>query len=183
MHTVKHTALCYIHKKNGGIIMFVFSVKGSKLKKIGAVALAAVFVTLGAIYYVNKDADKPVAKIGEYSMKASTPEERKAFFTQFGWEIDEEPCEIKEVVIPQEFDDVYTKYNTIQKNQGLDLEQYKGARAKLWSYKITNYQSDAEVRGNILVFDGTVIGGDVSSTALDGFMHGFEKSSEQPTTS
>lgn len=166
--------------------MFVFSVKGSKLKKIGAIMLAAVFVTLGAVYYVGKTSDKPVSKVGSYSMKASNAQERNAFFSQFGWEISEEPNEIKEVVIPEEFDEVYTKYNEIQKQQGLDLEKYKGAKAKLWSYIITNYpqngETNSEVHGNILVLDGTVIGGDISSTALDGFMHGFLKESGESLT-
>lgn len=166
--------------------MFVFSVKGSKLKKIGAIMLAAVFVTLGAVYYVGKTSDKPVSKVGTYSMKASNEQERKAFFSQFGWEISEEPIEIKEVVIPEEFDDVYTNYNEIQKQQGLDLEKYKGAKAKLWSYDITNYpksaEDNSEIHGNILVLDGTVIGGDISSTALDGFMHGFLSQSGESLT-
>ena len=34
---------------------------------------------------------------------------------------------------------------------------------------------DGVIRANILVYDGRVIGGDVCSVELDGFMHGFEK--------
>lgn len=157
--------------------MFVVSVKSSKLKSLGIVALAAVIVTIGAVYYVGKNADKPAANLNGIVMKASDSMERSAFFSQFGWQINEEPCEVKEVIIPSEFDDVYTKYNEIQKEQGLDLEKYKGARVKMWSYEILNYpgyeKSGGVIRGNILVLDGIVIGGDVSSTELGGFMHGF----------
>ncbi len=157
--------------------MFIVSVKSSKLKSAAIIMLAVVFVTIGAVYFVSRNADKPASKQGSMIMKASTAEERTAFFSQFGWEINEDPCEVKEVVIPTEFDDVYTEYNAIQKEQGLDLEKYKGARVKLWSYEIKNYpgyeNSNGVIRGNILVYEGTVIGGDVSSTELSGFMHTF----------
>ncbi|MCM1363484.1 MAG: DUF4830 domain-containing protein [Faecalibacterium sp.] len=139
--------------------------------------LAVVFATIGAVYFVSKNADKPVSKQGSIILKAATAEERVAFFSQFGWEINEDPCEVKEVVIPSEFDDVYTSYNAIQKEQGLDLEKYKGARVKLWSYEIKNYpgyeNSSGIIRGNILVYEGVIIGGDVSSVELNGFMHTF----------
>ena len=159
--------------------MFVISVKSKKLKSVGIITLALVIVTLGAVYYVSQNNDRPVASLNGIVMKASDSAERSAFFSQFGWQINEEPEEVKEVIIPSEFDDVYTKYNEIQKEQGLDLEKYKGARVKLWSYEILNYpgyeNSGGVIRGNILVFDGVVIGGDVSSTELGGFMHTFEK--------
>ena len=35
--------------------------------------------------------------------------------------------------------------------------------------------TDGSIRANLLVYDGVVIGGDVCSVALDGFMHGFER--------
>ena len=154
--------------------MFVISVKKNKLQSLGIIALAAVFVTIGAVYFVSKEADKPTSNVGGIVMKAATSEERIAFFSQFGWEISEEPCEVKEVVIPTEFDDVYTKYNELQKEQKLDLEKYKGARVKLWSYEVENYpgyeNSKGVIRGNIFVFNGVIIACDISSTELDGFM-------------
>lgn len=157
--------------------MFVISVKSSKLKSICIIAFVAVFVTIGALYFVSKENAKPAAKVGAVSLKAENAQERAAFFSQFGWEISEEPCEVKEVVIPNEFDEVYTKYNEIQKQQGLDLTEYKGARVKMWSYEIKNYpeheNSDTVIKGNILVFEGVVVACDISSTELNGFMKGL----------
>lgn len=157
--------------------MFVISVKSKKLKSYSLIALVAVFVTLGALYYVSLENNIPVSNIGGIVMKAETAEERISFFSQFGYKINAEPCEVKEVVIPTEFDDVYENYNEIQKSQNLDLEKYKGARVKMWSYEILNYpgyeNSDGVIRGNILVFDGVVIAADISSTELGGFMKGL----------
>lgn len=157
--------------------MFIVSIKGSKLKKIIAVGLVAVFAVIGGIISVSNEKSKPVSAIGGVSLKAGTSEERAAFFSQFGWQVNETPIEIKEVVIPTEFDETYTKYNEIQKSQSLDLERYKGVRVKHFTYEILNYpgySSDCGlIHGNILVYDNTVIGGDVCSVELGGFMHTF----------
>lgn len=157
--------------------MFVLSIKSDKLKKFLALCLVSVLAVIGGIIYVSKTEALPAANIGGVVMKAGSAEERTAFFSQFGWEITQDPLEVKEVVIPTEFDETYTQYNEIQKSQGLDLEPYKGVRVKSWCYEIKNYpgyeNSDGLIHGNILVYNGLVIGGDVSSVELDGFMHGF----------
>jgi len=101
---------------------------------------------------------------------------RLEFIRSFGWEVEEEPIEIIEVIIPQEFDAVYKEYNLMQQAQGYDLERYAGRRAKRFSYRVINYPGNPkEVRINLLVRDNRVIGGDVSSMDHTGFMHGFAK--------
>ena len=60
------------------------------------------------------------------------------------------------------------------RQQGCDLSKYAGKRCKRYTYVIENYPGQAEgVRANILVYKNKVIGGDVCSVELDGFMHGF----------
>ncbi len=159
--------------------MFVVSIKSDKLKVILIFCLVAALAVIGGLTYVSMTEVAPAAKIGGVVMKADSAEERIAFFSQFGWEITEEPTSVKEILIPTEFDDTYTQYNEIQKNQGLDLEPFKGVRVKQWCYEIRNYpgyeNSDGLIQGTILVYDGVVVGGDVCSLELDGFMHGFAK--------
>ena len=54
--------------------------------------------------------------------------------------------------IPEEFDEVYDSYNQIQQAQGLDLAPYKGKRATLYTYEITNHPSGEQgVTANLLV--------------------------------
>lgn len=162
--------------------MFVVSLKSDKVIKIAIALMLVTVMTVGAIISVSKQKALPVNNIGGIVMRAETAEERIAFFSQFGWEISEDPVEVKEVIIPEEFDDTYTEYNNIQNQQNLDLEKYKGARVKMWSYEIKNYPGKENtndiIRGNILVYEGTVIGGDICSNELDGFMHGFDKPTE-----
>ena len=156
--------------------MFVISLNSEKLKKYFIIALACALTTIGGIISVSSEST-PAANVGGVNMRASTADERVAFFSQFGYEISDDPLEVKEVVIPAEFDETYEKYNEIQKSQGLDLSKYKGKRVKMWSYAIKNYPgyetTDGTIRGNILVYEGVVVGGDISNIELDGFMRSF----------
>ena len=100
----------------------------------------------------------------------------KEFIESFGWEVSQKPVEIKEIFIPKSFDAVYDRYNEeIQLPGGYDLRRYAGQKAVLYCYEVLNYPSDDAVFANVLVCDGTVIGGDICSSRLDGFMHGFSK--------
>ena len=47
----------------------------------------------------------------------------------------------------------------------------------LYTYSVKNYPGyEGEVHVNLLVYKNTVIGGDVCSADVNGFVHGFEKS-------
>lgn len=153
--------------------MFVYSIK-SKHVKVLLLLLFVVF-TVVSLFILSRDSAQ-TGKGDNISLKASTHEERMAFLSQFGWEIQEDPVEVREVIIPEEFDDTYTAYNEIQKNQGFDLTVYAGVRVKRWTYTVKNYtgyENKECIHANILVYDGLVVGGDICSVELDGFMHGF----------
>jgi len=154
--------------------MFVYSIKSKHVKV--ALLLIFVVVTVISLFILSRDSAQ-TGKGDNVTIKASTHQERMAFLSQFGWEIDEEPVEVREVIIPEEFDDTYTAYNEIQKNQGFDLTVYAGMRVKRWTYTVKNYtgyENKECIHANILVYDGLVVGGDVCSVELDGFMHGFQ---------
>ena len=156
--------------------MFVYSVKTSKVKiAVLLIAIAAV-VAAGAMMLTG--GEKPAAYVSLFNIKAENPAERAAFLSQFGWKISSDPVEVSEVIIPEDFDAGYTEYAAMNKAQGFDLEPYKGVRAKRWTYSVLNYpmlENSAEtVQANLLIYDGRVIGGDVCSLELGGFIHGFE---------
>lgn len=154
--------------------MFIFSVKAGRKKIVIGLAALLLIVT-AAIVLTKLHNSKPIASAAgmKYNVSAATNEERIAFLGQFGWKVTAEPVEIKEVTIPEKFDDVYINYNNIQKEQGLDLAPYAGKTCKQWIYAVTNYPQVPEVRATMLVYSNRVIGGDLSTAALDGFMTGF----------
>ncbi len=155
--------------------MFVYSVKSNHIKAFLLVAF--VFVTAISLFVLSRETVEEVDKQG-INTSAETHAERMSFISQFGWKVTEEPVEIKEVIIPEEFDDTYIAYNEIQKSQGFDLTEFAGKRAKRWTYVVKNYEgyeSSECIHINLLVYDNKVIGGDVCSVELDGFMHSFSK--------
>lgn len=164
--------------------MFVFSVSSKTLKYVLAVVavlgLAGTIFTASRVHLKRLNAKPVESDNSSISFKASNSKERLKFISQFGWEVETEPSEVAEIIIPIEFDDVYSNYNEIQKQQSCDLTDYCGKRVKRWTYTIKNYpgynEDDTCVRINLLIYDGIVIGGDVSSTELSGFMHTFYKS-------
>lgn len=152
--------------------MFV-SLKANK-KRIIAFAVLAAAVIAGCLFLRwqgGSEPEKPVPIAG------GTNEERVAYLAGFGWQVEQEPAETREVMIPREFNDVYQNYNAMQQAQGFDLAPYSGQVVTQYKYLITNYQGETEVYATLLVYGETVIGGDVACGKVDGFMHGFAKDS------
>ena len=85
-----------------------------------------------------------------------------------------DPIAVEELLIPDEFDETYDQYLALQSEQGFDLTKYQGKRVKRYTYEITNYPTgETGVQVGILVYKNTVVGGEVLSSQLDGFIHGL----------
>lgn len=168
--------------------MFVFSVKSNRLKAVLILLVALAICFVGVYAALNRPKSPASAQEdGCVSLRASDSEQRVSFFSQFGWEIDEDPVEVREICIPDEFDEEYEKYNAIQKQQELDLEDYKSVTAKKWTYNIKNYpgyeNTEGCVEGNLIVYKGNVIAGDI--TCLDSenrFVATFDFPEQETTT-
>lgn len=108
-----------------------------------------------------------------------TLDDRLTFMQSFGWKVDPSSEQADKVLIPAKFDAVYQNYNQIQREQGLDLRYLVGREVQRYSYDVLNHPSgEPNVRITLLVYKDKVVGGDVASPALDGFMHGFEYPSD-----
>jgi len=112
------------------------------------------------------------------SVTLETNGQREEYLTSLGWEF-KTNCDEKQVQIPSEFNDVYTRYNEIQKSQGFDLEPYKGQEVTVYTYNITNYAGYENrdcIYANLILCNNMLIGGDVCSTSVsDGFMKALKK--------
>ena len=97
----------------------------------------------------------------------------RAFLKSYGWETEQTPTDVCEVLIPPEFDTVYTNYNILQKEAGLDLLPYRGMRGVRYSFTVTNYPTDAgePVYADVLTVNGVPVAGDIMTVSIDGFMH------------
>lgn len=104
------------------------------------------------------------------SVSCKTNKERVEYIQSLGYETDGKETS-KEVTIPTVFNDVYNRYNDIQKKQDFDLSKYKGKTVTLYTYSITNYKNNKNVIADLMVYDGVLIGADLCDTsAKDGFL-------------
>ncbi len=170
--------------------MFIYSFKASSIKffAIICVALAALIALIALVpAYAGTD-DTPAGVIDNtaeaesgatvsYSYdKVKSADDAARFLSQFGWVVDAGSAETAEVTIPAEFDKIFAGYNELQKTQGLDLSKYKKKAVTRYTFAVTNYDGYKEaVYANVLVYRNRVIGGDICSADVGGFIHGFEK--------
>lgn len=161
--------------------MFIYSLRAGTIKLVGVVCVAlTVLITLIAFvptYAVSSQTSAGVGEKKEISYdKIKTEGDVAAFLSQFGWTVEGSPMETKTVTIPAEFDKVFAAYNEMQKEQGLNLSKYKGKDVTRYTFVVTNYEGyEGRVLANVLVYRNRVIGGDICSADISGFVHGFER--------
>ena len=156
--------------------MFVWSFRMSKRELIiFCVGVLAFAITAVLLLWQPGSRETSALIDGGGTLSAGSADERIAFLEQFGWKCEQEPVSVKEIIIPAKFNEAYAQYNQLQQEQGFDLQKLSGRRVKLWTYSITNYPGGVkDVVANLLVLDGKIVGGDISSTLLSGFTHGFD---------
>ena len=166
--------------------MFVYSLRASTVRILGVVCVALVgiiaMVAFVPTYVTAGSADTTVGQVSSEAVnvkydKIKTEQDVVAFLQQFGWQVEGKAIEVKDVIVPAEFDKVYAGYNQVQLAQGLDLARYKGKTLTRYTFKVTNYEGhEGTVYANVLVYRKKVVGGDVCSAAIEGgFVQGFEK--------
>ena len=77
------------------------------------------------------------------------------FLENRGWEVDADSEMVDEIQIPLNFSSVYQEYNQIQKEQGFDLEEYRGEVCKRFRYSATGLNEGKEVE--IYLYKGEII--------------------------
>ena len=143
-------------------------------KHLVLVVIGLCILLLPVLWKLNKNDGDSIYASGDSGGKIVS------FLQQKGWQVSDESAEISEITIPYEFGNVYDNYNKIQIQQGFDLRKFKSKTVKKYTYKIENYPSETggmeeNVVANVLVYEGEIIGGDICSLELGGFIHGFTK--------
>ena len=124
-------------------------------------SLAAVLLALIAALAVLSR----VTALSGGDIGGATNAERVDYMNSLGCNVEETAVSFKKTVIPKSFGSVYENYNLLQKKAGLDLD--RGREALVYTYRLADAPGTAV---NLIVVDGCIVGGDISSTALDGFM-------------
>ena len=86
----------------------------------------------------------------------------------------EAAVEEREVTIPSDFDKVFAAYNELQKEQGFDLSAYRKKTVMRYTYEVENFEDyEGTVYVNLIVYRNRVIGADISSLDVSGFVCGL----------
>ena len=158
--------------------MFIYSFRAGTVKFFGVLCVTLVALITLIAFVPSGGADVTTGATGEVTIsyeKIKTNEDRINFLRQFGWEVTDEPVEVREIIIPAEFDKVLGTYNELQRSQGLDLAKYKNKTVTRYTYAVTNYPDyDGVVYANVIVYRKRVIGGDICSADRSGFVLGLD---------
>ncbi len=158
--------------------MFVYSLRASTLKFVGVLALSlATLITLITLIPTFEPAASSTLSQKQNEIVYSgikSAEDGAAFLAQFGWDVKTDSVECEQIKMPAEFDSVMIEYNELQKSQGLDLSKYRRRDVTRYTYKVKNYPKyDGTVYATILVYRNKVVGGDICSADVNGFVKGF----------
>lgn len=150
--------------------MFIKTIKVKKPNLLAAALLVVIVCLLAVVAVTAYRFTRPT------TYKMENEQHRQEFLKEMGWEVSIEFDDCRQILIPEEFNEVYTNYNELQKQQGFDLSSFKGKSCELYTYKVKNYKDHEgkdDVNCNLIIYENRLIGGDVSSTELDGFMQGL----------
>lgn len=156
--------------------MMICTLKFDKKKAVFWVIMAAL-VIVAIILLVGTQERSAAAGRRQSAATGSmrTEKARVAYLTENGWEVETPAISEEKIVIPRSFSTVFENYNTLQKQQGFDLSQYCGMEVTLYTYRVLNSGISDNVLAVLYVHNGSVIGGDVHSTALDGYICGIKQ--------
>ena len=149
--------------------MMVMTAKVNLKKILIILGVIAALIVGCILIFGGNEVDEPAAT------NVADNDSRIAFLHSFGWQVSTSPVSSGQVKIPDTQSAVYQRYNELQKSQGYDLSKYAGQTVMRYVYKITNYPGATDpVYATVLVFQGQIIGGDVTDTAAKGVVQTFK---------
>ena len=156
--------------------MFVYSVRASTVKFFSVIALTLA-VLVGILILGGGESDAVYTSSGSIDFSdVKTNDDRLRFISQFGISVEGEASETVEFRVPENFDRIINGYNEIQKKQGLDLTKYRNKKVTRYTYNVENYSGRGSAKVNLIVYKGTVVACDISSSSPDGFVEPLLKS-------
>ena len=150
--------------------MLVMTAKIDMKKILLGLAIAVALIVALVMLFSGGNGAQPTAVTG-----VTSNDGRVKFLSDLGWEVTTSPVESGQVKIPSETTEVYDRYNSLQKSQGYDLTPYAGKTVMRYVYQIKNYPDATEpVYTTLLIYKNQVIGGDITDTAAQGAVRGFQ---------
>lgn len=105
---------------------------------------------------------------------------RVAYLASLGWEVEPEPVETLQFLLPEVMTPAYQAYNKLQLPQGFDLTSCLGRQISRYTYTVTNYPSPGQtVQANLYLCDDLPVAGDLCCPGEGGFQEMLIQPREQ----
>lgn len=122
---------------------------------------AAAFFALAALLFSLRSPERRLVSTAE----------RCAYLAARGYSADPASEEVKEIVLPREFDAILEDYNALQLSAGYDLRQAAGRHCRIYTYELIDCPDwDGRVFAVLYIFRGRVIAGDIHTASVEGFL-------------
>ena len=156
--------------------MWICTAKFSKKKALLAIVLIAAAVA-AIVFLKGRVWDFPQK---EEAALLQTNEDRVAYLRDLGWEVEEEPVESLQFVLPETLEEPYLSYNALQIPQGFDLGRYCGQSISRYTYTVTNYPERPKgVQANLYICEDAPIAGDILCPGANGFQEALIQQQEK----
>ena len=135
-----------------------------KTKAVLAVLLLGVLLAAAVLLAGRSD------KQETETWQLETNQDRLTYLESLGWQVEEEPVETLQFLLPEELEEPYLTYSELQDAQGFDLSACCGKQVARYTYTVTNYPGRTEgVQANLYVCEGQPVAGDILCAGADGF--------------
>ena len=147
--------------------MLIFTPRPSK-KKAAFAVIAAGVILAAIILLVGHFQDQRAGDLPQLTDNT----QRITYLQSLGWEVESEPVETLQFLLPDPLEEPYLTYNELQKEQGFDLTACCGRQVSRYTYAVTNYPGrPSGVQLNLYICEGVPVAGDVCCPGADGFQH------------
>ena len=144
--------------------MLIWTTRFSRKKAVASIIVMGIVMAVLIVLIGRQDAASP--DIPQLPDNAA----RIAYLESLGWEVDSEPLETLQFLLPDILSEPYLSYNKLQLSQGFDLTTCCGKQISRYTYVVHNYPGRPEgVQINLLLCDDTPVGGDVFCPGENGF--------------
>ena len=161
--------------------MLMMTTKIDKKKiLIGLVGLILVVLVL---FSCNPASEKDDSLETAATSNAQSNDDRVKFLNDLGLDVTTTPIEAMQVRFQKESNDVFDRYNELQRSQGYDLAPYAGKTVMRYVYQVKQGTDESgEIYATLLVYRDQIIGGDITDTSPGGKIQGLNTGSPKANT-
>lgn len=145
--------------------MLIWTARVSK-KKTAVITAVILVAVLAVVVLVGNQVDPAVSGLPQLADNDA----RVSYLQSMGWEVDPEPVETLQFLLPEKLEEPYLTYNELQDSQGFDLSTACGKQVSRFTYTVTNYPDRPEgVQLNLYICEEQPVAGDILCAGADGF--------------